>query len=466
MTRTLVIRLAIAALVGLAVGIEREWSGHGSAGRHPRFAGVRTFLLMGSTGGAAGWLFTDGAQALAVALVMGTMLIIGAAYWSAAHGGGADALDGTTEVAAVFVVALGLLSGIGETAVAGGAGVLMVLALSEKESISALIARLDLTELRAALQFGVLALVILPVLPNESYGPLGGINPRSLWIVVLIFSGLNFAGFVARKAVGASQGYGVTGAMGGLLSSTAVTLQFSRLSRERGELSPALALGTIAASVVLLPRVAVLSTLLNPAVALALLPYLAPPFVAGLLLVGILYVRLRRHAPSDEEATEERNPLRVGSAIRMTLAFQAALMAIQFVRSTFGSAGILVSAALLGLTDMDALTLSMNRLGNNPDSVTLAAQAIAIGVSANAVLKLGVALLLGGAAYRWRAAAGLALLLTVGAGAIDDADALAPERHAAPSGGPERRRVHMPTPEYPASDSRAPSANERQDGLS
>lgn len=418
MTRVLVIRLAIAALVGLAVGIEREWSGHGTTGTHPRFAGVRTFLLMGAVGGAAGWLFSNSGQALAVTLVAGTMLIIGAAYWSAAHGGGADALDGTTEVAAVLVVALGILAGMGETAVTGGAGVLMVVALSEKETISAAVARLDSTELRAALQFGVLALVILPVLPNESYGPLGGVNPRALWIVVLIFSGLNFAGFLARRLVGASRGYGVTGALGGLVSSTVVTLQFSRLSRERGDLSSALALGTVAASIVLLPRVAVLSTLLNPAVAVALVPYLAPPLVAGAIFVGVHYVRLGREAQGGDGMTEERNPLRVASAIRMALAFQAALMAIQFARSTFGSAGILYSAALLGLTDMDALTLSMNRLGTSAESVELAAQAIAIGVTANAVLKLGVALVLGEARYRWKAVSGLALLLTVGAAAI------------------------------------------------
>ncbi|MEP7381542.1 MAG: MgtC/SapB family protein [Gemmatimonadota bacterium] len=418
MTRVLVIRLAIAALVGLAVGIEREWSGHGTTGRHPRFAGVRTFLLMGGIGGAAGWLLSTGAEALAVTLVAGTMLLIGAAYWTASHAGGTDALDATTEVAAVLVVALGVLSGIGEMAVAGGAGALMVLALSEKESIGAAVSRLDSTEIRAALQFAVLALVILPVLPNEAYGPLGGINPRSLWIVVLIFSGLNFAGFVARRMVGASRGYGVTGALGGVLSSTAVTLQFSRMSREHSELSPALALGTVAASVVLLPRVVILSTLLNPAVALALLPYLAPPFIAGLLYVALQFVRLPREASTAEAAGEEKNPLRVASAIRMALAFQAALMVIQFTRNTFGSVGILVSAALLGLVDMDALTLSMNRLGSSNDSVALAAQAIAIGVSANAILKLGVALALGHPRYRLRAAAGLGALLAIGVAAI------------------------------------------------
>ncbi|MCC6773944.1 MAG: MgtC/SapB family protein [Gemmatimonadaceae bacterium] len=419
MTRMLVIRLAIAALVGLAVGIEREWSGHGSTGPHPRFAGVRTFLLLGGIGGAAGWMVSAGHPAIAIAIVAGTTLLISAAYWTAARGGGDDALDGTTEVAALFVVALGVLAGLGETGVAGGAGALMVLALSEKEWISATVTRLHGTQLRAALQFGVLALVILPVLPDQSFGPLGGVNPRSLWIVVLIFSGLNFAGFITRRLVGASRGYGVTGALGGLLSSTVVALQFSRLSRERIELAKPLAVGTVAASIVLLPRVVILSLLLNPAVAIALLPYLAPPFVAGLALAIVGYLRLAARAHDDDEgAPDERSPLRVGSAIRMAAVLQGALMAIAFTRSRFGAAGILVSAALLGLTNMDALTLSMNRLGGNGDSATLAAQAIAVGVSANAVLKVGVVLVFGAPGYRLRAAAGLGVLLVTGVATI------------------------------------------------
>ena len=162
----LVIRLAIAALVGLAVGIEREWSGHGITGPHPRFAGVRTFLLLGGIGGAAGWMVSAGHPAIAIAIVAGATGLIERGVLDGRARGRADALDGTTEVAALFVVALGVLAGLGETAVAGGAGALVVLALSEKEWITAAITRLDSTQLRAALQFGVLALVILPVLPN------------------------------------------------------------------------------------------------------------------------------------------------------------------------------------------------------------------------------------------------------------------------------------------------------------
>lgn len=417
MTSTLVIRLAIAALVGLAVGIEREWSGHGAHGPEPRFAGVRTFFLVGGTGGMAGWLLTIGYGASAVALVSGMSLLVATAYWVAARDGGA-AIDGTTEVAAILVLGLGILAGVGETAVAGGAGAVAVLALSEKDTIRAAIERLDETEMRAALHFAVLALVVLPVLPDKTYGPLGGINPRELWSVVLIFSGLSFAGFIARRLVGESRGYGVTGALGGLVSSTAVALQFSRLSRERPALSPPLAIGTVAATTVLIPRVVAVSYLLNHEVAFALLPYLAPAFIAGVAMVGALLLRAKPSREDGQDAFVERNPLGLAMSIKMTLAFQATLMLIEFVRAQYGSSGVLVSAALLGLSDTDALTLSMNRLGSATGAVALAAQAIAVGVSSNALVKLVIALALGGPAYRLRAAAGLGVLLALGVGMI------------------------------------------------
>lgn len=417
MTSALVIRLAIAALVGLAMGIEREWSGHGATGPDPRFAGVRTFFLMGGTGGIAGWLLTIDYVAIAVALIVGTSLLIATAYWAAARAGGA-ALDGTTEVAAILVLGLGILAGVGETGVAGGAGAIAVLALSEKDAIRAAIARLDETEMRAALQFAVLSLVVLPVLPDKAYGPLGGVNPRTLWGVVLIFSGLSFFGFIARKLVGDSRGYGVTGALGGLVSSTAVALQFSRLSRKRTSLSTPLAVGTVAATTVFVPRILIVSYLLNHEVALALLPYLGPAFLAGTTMVTVLLVRSKASRHEGADTFVEQNPLGLAMSIKMALAFQATLMLIDFVRTQYGTSGVLVSAALLGLMGTDALTLSMNRLASSTGAVALAAQAIAVGVSANAFVKMLMALALGGPAYRVRAATGLGILLALGIGAI------------------------------------------------
>ncbi|MEO7966693.1 MAG: DUF4010 domain-containing protein, partial [Gemmatimonadaceae bacterium] len=344
-------------------------------------------------------------------------LLIAATYLAATRRPGST-VDGTTEVASIIVIALGVLSGMGEITTAGGAGAIVVLALSEKEGMRSVIKRINEVELRAALQFSVLALVILPILPNELYGPLGGVNPRTLWIVVLLFSGLNFVGWISRHAVGASRGYGVTGALGGLISSTAVSLQFSRASRASPQLANGLGVGVVAASTILLPRVLVLSTLLNRDVAVAVVPYVLAPFVAGAIWCAI-WIRRARHDKSSEQATaNSASPLRLWSAIRLTLAFQAALMALAFMRHQFGSGGVLVSAGVLGLTDMDALTLSMNRLGASPEAVPLAAQAIAIGICANAVLKLGLTLVLGESHFRRVASVGLFLLLVVGVGSI------------------------------------------------
>ena len=409
-------RFAVAALGGLAVGLEREWSGH-ATGPLARFAGLRTFLLIGALGGVSGWLVSTGVTVVAAALLAGASALIVAAYILAARAGG-HAIEGTTEVAALMVLALGVLAGLGYLELSSGSTAVMVLALSEKERLGRFVSRIGAHELRAGLQFAVLALVILPLLPPGTYGPWGGIEPRGLWIVVLLFSALNFAGYLARRAVGPERGYGVTGLLGGLVSSTAVTFQFSRLSREDRSLAAGLALGVVGASTVLLPRILIISALLNANVARALLPYLLPPFLAGLSMVVFGARRQWGAAQEARAADVTGNPLRLTSAIKLALAFQASLMLISYARTNIGQSGVLASAALLGLTDMDALTLSMNRLGTTPDLVRLAAHATAIGVLGNGALKVTLALALGAPGYRRLAAAGLLALVATGAAAL------------------------------------------------
>ena len=411
-----VVRLTVAGLAGLAVGLEREWSGH-AAGPLARFAGLRTFFLIGGLGGIAGWLVSSGASGAGVVLLGGGSALIVAAYVVAARPGG-HAIEGTTEVAALTVLALGVLAGLGYVELASGATAVMVLALSEKERLRRLVARIGEGELRAALQFAVLALVVLPLLPEGRYGPLGGIEPRGLWIIVLLFSALNFAGYLARRAVGPERGYGLTGLAGGLVSSTAVTFQFSRLSRRDPSLGTGLAVGVVGASTVLLPRLLVVSAVLNVDVARALVPLVVPPFLVGAALLLVAVVRRFESGAEARGDDEIRSPLRLDSAIRMALAFQASLMLISWASNTVGQSGVLASAALLGLTDMDALTLSMNRLGTTPALVVLSARAVAIGLLGNAALKIALVLSLGAPRYRTLAASGLFALAATGAAAL------------------------------------------------
>lgn len=400
--------LAVAALVGLAVGIEREWSGHAD-GPDARFAGARTFLLLGGVGGVAGVLQGQEAMAIAAVLLGGAALLVTAAYAMASRRGTRDP-DGTTEVAALVVLGLGVLAGLGHLRLSSGAGVVVVLALNEKSRIHQFVRRIDDWELRGALHFAVLALVVLPLMPKGPFGPLGGVSPQSLWLLVLLFSGLNFLGFVARRVVGVARGYGYAGLAGGLVSSTAVTLNFARRSQLEPDAGMGLAAGVVGASTVLVPRVLVITFVLNQAAGWALLPMAVIPFLAGLLLTIWAF---RPGAPvtaADAPLAPPENPLRLGSAIRLALAFQVALMALAWVRGAFGDPGVLPLAALLGLTDMDALTVSMTKLGTDDATVRLAAQAIMLGMLSNTVLKFGVAVGLGTAQFRRLAGAGLAFL--------------------------------------------------------
>jgi uncharacterized membrane protein (DUF4010 family) len=395
-------RLAVAGLIGLMVGLEREWSGYSSGGDE-RFAGIRTFLLLGLLGGSAGLLAVQGFGVLGAAFALGGTGLTVAAYVIAVRRANAR-VDGTTETAALVVLALAAIAGMGWPMLAAGAGSVMVLVLSEKTRLHALVHRIGQEELHAALQFAVLAVVVWPLLPAGPFLGALAIRPQTLWSVVLIFSGLNFAGYIARRAAGSRSGNVITGALGGVISSTAVTFAFARLSRSNEAQGVSLARGVIAACTVLVIRVLVISAFLNPAVALGLAPLVALPFVVGLLMTLFAWRREAGHPPAEAaNAADQKNPLRLINALQMAVAFQVSITAIAFVRAKLGTTGVYATAAVLGLTDMDALTVSMS----SPSSLipaTIAARGLAIGILANTFLKATVAVVIGRPAF-WRAAA-------------------------------------------------------------
>jgi uncharacterized membrane protein (DUF4010 family) len=409
----LAVRLCIAAAIGLAAGLEREWSGH-TTGPDARFAGLRTFFLLGVTGGVAGLLVDSAHGSVAAALVVGAAALCVAGYVLAVRRPGATT-DGTPETAARGVLALAILAGIGWLSLAAGAGAILVLMLREKERLHWIVRRLDETEFRAGVQFAVLAIVVLPLLPPGPFFGAIAIRPRALWIIVLIFSGLNFIGFIARRTAGPSRGLGITGALGGAVSSTAVTLSFSRQSRTDASVGTGLARGVIAACTVLIPRVILVSAVLNAAVALALLPFLLPAFIAGVALavIGWNADSAMPQATTDVEA----NPLRLVAAVRMAIAFQVAMVLIDFARARWGTGGIYTTGAVLGVTDIDALTVSMARVGA-VSSAEIAARAIAIGILMSTLFKMSIALVLGRHAFRRRAAMSLAALAAASAAAL------------------------------------------------
>ena len=403
------LNIAIAALGGAAVGVERQWSGRASGPRRD-FAGVRTFTLLGALGGIAGILWTSGLLPLATALLAGVAALIVAAYVAASR---AD-LDGTTEVAALLVVGAGALSGLGNWRVGSAISAATALLLAEKSRVHKFVHHIKGTDLRAGLRFAVMAVVILPLLPVGPYGPLGGIRPRELWALVLFFSGLSFAGYIARSAAG-PKGYVLTGLLGGLISSTNVTYTFSRTSRIDASAHRALALGVLTACSVMYFRVLTACVVLYAPLALAAWPYLVVPAAVG-CVIALIGVTKGNLAGGDSEPP--KNPLQLLSALQLVVLFQIVMMLVNAVRDRFGAAGLITSAAVLGLTDVDALTISMVKSSQSGSTMATAAKAIGIGMLANTLFKCAVAAALGKGGFRLWTVAGLLALAVASAASL------------------------------------------------
>ena len=397
--------LAAAAAGGAAVGLERQWPGHAD-GPLGHFAGLRTFTLLGGVAGLAGLLWQQGYQAFAAVLLASAGALVVVAYAAASR----RDVDATTEVAAVVVLAAGTLAGVGAVGLASGVFAMTSLLLVEKSRLHAAVARMDDVSLPAAIRFAVMSVVVLPLLPE---GPIGwlGLRPRTVWVLVLFLSGLSFAGYIARRLVGRDRGYVLTGLFGGLVSSTNITLAFARLSASDVSAAGALAAGTVAANAVLFPRVWLTVVVLNPSLGWALWPWLVAPFLVAAIVLTVSVRRASSIATADDVPI--RNPLQLGSALQMAVTFQGVLLLMAYVARRFGEAGVMPMAAALGATDIDALTVSLSTATSAfPDPVT-SARAIALGVLANTVVKLVIALTWGRAGYRPMAGGTLAAMAAV-----------------------------------------------------
>jgi len=306
------------------------------------------------------------------------------------------------------------MAGVGMLQLASAVIAIEILLLVEKSRLHSLVRRIDNVELQAGVRFAVMALVILPLLPQGPYPPFESVKPRELWILVLFFSGLSFLGHALRRMFGAGQGYLAGGLLGGVISSTNVTLTFARQSKIDPSAERALAVGAVGANSVLYPRVVIATAALNPSLVPVLVPYLLAPALVAAAAVA-LGASLRSEI-GGSSPVKERNPLQLSAALQMAALFQVVMVIVKAAQTAFGPAGVLTTSAALGLTDVDALTVSMARGVTGMVTPETAALAIAIGILANTALKAVIALTLG--AGRFRAIVGGTLLLMILAGAL------------------------------------------------
>jgi uncharacterized membrane protein (DUF4010 family) len=374
------LRLAVGLGVGLLIGLERE--------RHPAAkAGVRTFALIalaGTLGAFAdralvgGWIVPVG--------LAGVVLMLIAAYWHI----GADEEPGTTTViAAAVCYLLGVLAGVGETAIAGAIAIGVTVMLYFKPEIEGLSTALERREQVSVLQFLVVTFIVLPILPDRAYGPYEVLSPRSIWLMVVLISGIGLASYMALRLVGERHGALLAGALGGLVSSTATTVAYGRSSRDSAGAERLALLAVPVANLVPLVRVAVLCAVVAPGLLAGIAPVLAAALAAG----GAVHaLALRRDGGGGKvHAPETHNPAQIGTALQFGALYALVLLASAWLSDLAGSRGLYVAALVSGLADLDAISLTaLNLFAGERAAARVAVITIALAYVANVVFKLGV----------------------------------------------------------------------------
>lgn len=372
--------------IGLLMGLERER-------RASSKAGLRTFALTALFGTLTTviaerahmpWLPVAGLAAVAAMII-------------AAHTVRPDPEDpGTTTVVALLLCfVLGMLVGLGEAQLATMIAIGSTVLLYFKTELHGIAARLTRQDLISILQFAVLSLVVLPILPNQGYGPQGALNPYQIWLMVVLISGVSLAGYAALRIAGNQHGAAVVGLFGGMVSSTATTLVFSRHARDGAELIPTATLVVLLANLVMLLRLTALAALLVPRIVPGVLWVFVPGVLGGIAAVVVVWRGLEHHR--ELPLPEVRNPTELRTAFTFGLLYAVVLLAGAWLRDLVGNSGMYAVALLSGLTDVDAISLSAMRLfdlGRLAGEATVTTMALA--AFANLVFKGGVVWLTGG----------------------------------------------------------------------
>lgn len=386
----LALRFGAAIGLGLLLGFERERKRDAEL----LFGGVRTFALIALLGALGAVIERQMGQSwliIAAFIAVGALVVMSYAT-TAARG----EVGITTEISALLSFIVGALCGWKEVGVASVTTVVCLLLLTLKDFLHRLARRVELADVEATLTFAVISVIILPLLPDESFGPppINVINPYRIWLMVVLIAGLNFLGYVLVKVLGNEHGVILTGILGGLVSSTAVTLSFAERSRREPHMSGAFVLAIIVAWTIMFIRVVVIVGLVNSALASGLIAALGWMAAAGLLISLILWRRTRSHETGVVAAGA--NPFELSEAIKFGILFGVITVLAKTAEVYLGAAGLYLAGALAGLTDVDAISLSMANLSLIDGEVLKVAQrAIVVAVISNTLVKSGIALFMG-----------------------------------------------------------------------
>jgi uncharacterized membrane protein (DUF4010 family) len=400
--------LGVALALGLLIGLERGWQERDLA-EGERVAGVRTSALIGLLGGVFGLLAQDLGGAF---LALGFAALAGVLV--AGHVVGqqrvAD-LGITTLIAGLLAFSFGAMATQGHVVLATAAAVVTTIILSIKPVLHRLLERLERRELYATLKMLLISVVVLPLLPDQGFGPWEALNPYRIWWMVVLIAGISYLGYFAMKLVGQHKGILATGLLAGLASSTAVTVNLSRLARRQNAALDVLAAGVLAAGATMFPRVLVITGVVQASLAFSLL---WPMVVMSVVCYAAAWFLWRRGSAQVSDHGSIGNPFELRPALIFAGVLAALMLLSRALADTFGDAGVYALAAASGLADVDAITLSLANMAGGAIDAGTATLAILIAAFVNTLVKVAFALGIGGRQFGARVGAAATLVVSSG----------------------------------------------------
>lgn len=408
-------RLGLALAIGLLLGLERGWHGRKESEGN-RIAGVRTFALTGLLGGVCGWLAVLTSPFLPALAISALGVFLAVSYWVRSRKD--DDLGLTTEIALLLTFALGAASVLGAMAPAAAVAVVAALLLSMKPTLHGWIKQIERFELEALFKLALISVVFLPLLPDKGYGPGAALNPYELWWAVVIVAGLSFIGYLAVRLTGTRFGIPAMGLFGGLASSTSTTLALARFVRSRDALRYLAAVGIILAGSVTFLRILALVAVFAPALVVPLVLPMGVMALTGLAGAALVHLRAGSAQSTRTDFDDVANPLELTAALAFGAVLAVVLLTVHYLREWLGTGGVYAAAALSGVTDVDALTISVSRLVGEDLSPVTGTIAIFIAATVNTVVKGGISFVAGDARLGLQVSAVYAAVIVAGGASL------------------------------------------------
>ncbi len=403
--------LLLALFAGLLIGLERQQNAGSDTSGPEILGGARTHPLVAMVGACTMLLARQIGPGLLLVTLGGFLVFLALSYAHDLRTTGSRGL--TSEVAVLLTFLLGALSAAGESMlpvrqkiiVVSSVSVVATLLLSVKPTLHAMVRKASKEDIFATLKFLLVALVVLPQLPNRTMGPLDVLNPFKIGLMVVLIAGISFTGYVAVRIVGPQRGLGLTGILGGIASSTAVTLSLSGRAKEEPRLTDSFAMAILLASSIMFLRVLGIVAIMAP----ALVPSLAIPLgaMAGGGFVASIHLWRKSRAKASAEGGDIslKNPFELTTAFKFAAIFAVVLLGAKAAVTHFGSGATYLTGILAGTTDVDAITLSMARLAQTGSlAIPVAVTTILLGVASNTVVKAGMTAVAGGWSFGRRIA--------------------------------------------------------------